>query len=69
MKLMGIEKLIVTNAAGGLNKNFKLGDFMVLNDHLQSKFYKQLKINLIIKVFLVFLKYWYPLQCGLETTR
>jgi len=34
MKLMGIEKLIVTNAAGGLNKNFKLGDFMVLNDHL-----------------------------------
>jgi len=34
MKLMGIEKLIVTNAAGGLNQDFKLGDFMVLQDHL-----------------------------------
>merc|ERR1719378_398658 len=34
MKLMGIEKLVVTNAAGGLNENFKLGDFMVLRDHL-----------------------------------
>jgi len=34
MKLMGIEKLIVTNAAGGLNQSFKLGDFMVLQDHL-----------------------------------
>lgn len=34
MKLLGVEKLIVTNAAGGLNKSFELGDFMILRDHL-----------------------------------
>jgi len=30
----GIRDLVLTNAAGGLNKNFKAGDFMVLTDHL-----------------------------------
>lgn len=34
MKLMGVDKCIITNAAGGLNANFKLGDFMILRDHL-----------------------------------
>lgn len=33
-KLLGIEKLIITNAAGGINKEFKVGDFMVINDYL-----------------------------------
>lgn len=33
-KLLGIENLIITNAAGGVNKDFKAGDFMVINDHL-----------------------------------
>ena len=36
MKLMGVEIMIVTNAAGGLNSEFKLGDFMVLQDHLRK---------------------------------
>ena len=33
-KLLGIEKLIITNAAGGINTDFKPGDFMVINDYL-----------------------------------
>lgn len=33
-KLMGIDKLIVTNAAGGINKGFKPGDLMLINDHI-----------------------------------
>jgi len=34
MKELGVEKLIITNAAGGLNTTFKPGDLMVINDHL-----------------------------------
>jgi purine-nucleoside phosphorylase len=30
----GIRDLVLTNAAGGLNKNFRAGDFMVLTDHI-----------------------------------
>ncbi|XP_067905915.1 purine nucleoside phosphorylase 6 [Heterodontus francisci] len=32
--LMGVESLIVTNAAGGLNEKFKVGDIMFINDHI-----------------------------------
>lgn len=34
MKQMGITKLILTNAAGGINQHFKVGDLMVIEDHL-----------------------------------
>lgn len=34
MKLLGIENLIVTNAAGGVNTNFTPGDLMIISDHL-----------------------------------
>ncbi|CAH1183791.1 unnamed protein product [Phaedon cochleariae] len=34
MKLLGIELLIVTNAAGGLNPNYKVGDVMLIKDHV-----------------------------------
>ena len=34
MKLIGIQTLIVTNAAGGLNASFKAGDIMILKDHI-----------------------------------
>jgi len=34
MKLLGIEKLIVTNAAGGVNTNYTPGDLMIIGDHL-----------------------------------
>ncbi|MGA3284688.1 MAG: purine-nucleoside phosphorylase [Verrucomicrobiota bacterium] len=30
----GIRDLLLTNAAGGINKNFRPGDFMVLADHI-----------------------------------
>jgi purine-nucleoside phosphorylase len=30
----GIRDLVLTNAAGGLNKNFRAGDFMALTDHI-----------------------------------
>jgi len=33
-KLLGISNLIVTNAAGGVNKDFKPGDLMLINDHI-----------------------------------
>uniref|UniRef100_UPI00398E7977 purine nucleoside phosphorylase 6 n=1 Tax=Pristiophorus japonicus TaxID=55135 RepID=UPI00398E7977 len=32
--LMGIEALIVTNAAGGLNEQFNVGDIMFIRDHI-----------------------------------
>ena len=34
MKLIGIEVLIVSNAAGGLNPAYKTGDIMILKDHI-----------------------------------
>ena len=34
MKLLGVEKLIVTNAAGAVNKDFTPGDLMLINDHI-----------------------------------
>lgn len=34
MKLLGIKELIVTNAAGGVNKSFTPGDLMLITDHL-----------------------------------
>lgn len=34
MKELGIEKLIVTNAAGGVNPNFNVGDIMIIEDHI-----------------------------------
>ncbi|XP_026730941.1 purine nucleoside phosphorylase-like isoform X1 [Trichoplusia ni] len=34
MKLIGIKTLIVTNAAGGLNPNYKVGDIMIVKDHI-----------------------------------
>ena len=34
MKLLGVETLILTNAAGGLNPNFAVGDLMLIEDHI-----------------------------------
>ena len=34
MKKLGVEKLIVTNAAGGVNRKFTPGDLMLITDHL-----------------------------------
>ncbi len=31
---MGIRKLVVSNASGGVNRNFKIGDVMLITDHI-----------------------------------
>ena len=33
-KLLSIETLIITNAAGGINSSFDRGDIMIINDHI-----------------------------------
>ena len=33
-RLLGVEILVVTNAAGGLNPNFEVGDIMLIRDHI-----------------------------------
>lgn len=32
--MLGVSKLIVSNAAGGINKKFKTGDLMLITDHI-----------------------------------
>lgn len=34
MKYLGIETLLLSNAAGGMNANFRVGDLMIINDHI-----------------------------------
>ena len=34
MKELGVERLFVSNAAGGMNKQFKVGDIMIITDHI-----------------------------------
>jgi purine-nucleoside phosphorylase len=38
MKELGIETLIVTNAAGGINTSYEVGDLMLIRDHLNFTF-------------------------------
>ena len=34
LKFLGIEKLLLSNAAGGMNPDFEVGDIMMINDHI-----------------------------------
>jgi len=34
MKALGVKTLFVSNASGGMNPNFKVGDLMVITDHI-----------------------------------
>ncbi len=36
MRKMGAKILMLTNASGGINKKFNIGDFMVLTDHIST---------------------------------
>lgn len=36
MKMLNIEYLFVSNAAGGLNQDFKVGDLMIIKDHINT---------------------------------
>ncbi|MBS4173342.1 purine-nucleoside phosphorylase [Bacillus sp. FJAT-49736] len=42
MKELGVETLIVTNAAGGINENFEPGDLMIISDHINNMGYNPL---------------------------
>ena len=35
MKLLGVEKLILTNAAGAVNADYNVGDLMLIKDHIK----------------------------------
>jgi purine-nucleoside phosphorylase len=35
LKLLGVKRLILTNAAGGVNKEFEVGDLMLVTDHIK----------------------------------
>jgi len=34
MKMLGVQTLLLSNAAGGVNSNFKVGDLMLITDHI-----------------------------------
>lgn len=34
MKLLGVETLMLSNAAGGINESFSVGDLMIITDHI-----------------------------------
>lgn len=34
LKFLGISKLFLSNASGGVNQNFKVGDLMIIDDHI-----------------------------------
>lgn len=34
LKMLGVEKIIITNAAGGINKEYKVGEFVLIKDHI-----------------------------------
>ena len=34
LKLLGVDNLILSNAAGGVNLNFEVGDLMIIKDHI-----------------------------------
>jgi purine-nucleoside phosphorylase len=34
LKFLGIKHLFVSNASGGMNPNFEVGDIMIINDHI-----------------------------------
>lgn len=36
MKMLGIKQLLLSNAAGGTNPDFKVGDLMIITDHISQ---------------------------------
>ena len=34
LKFLGVDTLLLSNAAGGMNKGFRVGDLMIINDHI-----------------------------------
>ncbi|MGN7380886.1 Purine nucleoside phosphorylase 1 [Chlamydia abortus] len=38
MKALGVRTLLVTNSAGGINPDYRVGDFMLIRDHINFMF-------------------------------
>lgn len=36
LKFLGVETLLISNAAGGINTTFKVGDLMIIKDHIST---------------------------------
>jgi purine-nucleoside phosphorylase len=36
MKMLGVKKLFVSNASGGVNTDFKVGEIMIIKDHINT---------------------------------
>ena len=34
LKFLGVETLLLSNAAGGMNRGFRVGDLMIIRDHI-----------------------------------
>lgn len=47
MSLMGIDRLLVTNASGGINPKFKPGDLMIIVDHINFLFRSPLRGSVV----------------------
>lgn len=47
MSVIGIDRLLVTNAAGGINSKFKPGDLMIITDHINFLFRNPLRGTVI----------------------
>lgn len=43
MKLLGIEKLYVSNASGGINPNYEVSDLMIIKDHINLQYENPLR--------------------------
>ena len=37
MKMLGVQQLLLSNAAGGMNLNFKKGDLVIIDDHINTQ--------------------------------
>ena len=37
MKFLGVHTVVISNASGGMNPNFKVGDLMIINDHINMQ--------------------------------
>lgn len=46
MKLLGVEKLVVTNAAGAINTDYGVQDFVLIKDHINFMAQNPLRLNL-----------------------
>lgn len=45
MQALGIKKLLITNAAGGINKQFSAGDLMIIRDQINLTFRRPIPIQ------------------------